>query len=446
MVIFLLAAGLVFFAKHYNAVHQSSNFSTRSFPIWDLNPGGIRQVFRSIKSLWLADYYMLLTLYLTGTMTLFTLIFCKKMDRIIGISSVIYFAGFGFYLLLWFEALAHHDYFLISVYTLPVFILLNFFRFIHRSVKRNILNYSIKAVALVFLLMNVAYGAKGNQLQYTSATNELSAHLNLHTITGYLRGIGIKPEDRVVFIPEVCVRPLYFMNQPGWVLTPADLKGTGQAKSDSMLMLGFLKSGAEYLITNDLASVFRRKSLLPYTKQLVGHHGNVFIFKIPPVKNNFRMDPAEILHIRCDAENPDSSGEYMLYSDWHYRASIGGIASEDIFRSGKSSIMVNERQPYAFTTLIHARPLDIINVSAYCRSDNINCSIACGCEGYQTLYESRIQPDSTQDGWQCLYGSFAIPSYYMPGSFRIYIWNNSGNPVYLDDMEISILRYRLYKL
>jgi hypothetical protein len=446
MVIFLLVAGWVFFAKHYNAMHKSSNFLTRSYPIWDLDRDGIRQVLRLVKSLWLVDYYMPLTLYLTGVLTLFNLIFINKMDRIIGISAVIYLAGFGFYLLLWFESLSHHDYFIISLYILPVFILLNFFRFIHLTVKRNILNYSIKAAVVVFVLMNIAYGAKGNQLRYTSAINELPAHRDLHTITMYLRSIGIKPEDRVVFIPEVCIRPLYFMNQPGWFLTPADRKGKGQAISDSLLMLGFLKSGAEYLITNDLASVFQRKSLLAFTKQLVGQHGNVFVFKIPPVKPNFRIVPKEIADIRCDAENQDSSAEYMLYSDLNYKASIGGIVKKDSARSGNFSVLVNERQPYAFTTLIHARPLDIINVKVYCRSDSINCSIACGGEGYPTMYEAKIQEDTGKTGWKCLYGSFPIPSYYTSDSFRIYIWNESGNPVYLDDMEISIVRYGLYKL
>ena len=445
MVIFILVAGWVFFAKHYNAMHMSTNFSTGSYPIWDLNRDGIREVFRLIKSLWLADYYMPLTLYLLGVLTLFTLIFIKKTDRVIGISSVIYLAGFAFYLLLWFSALSHHDYFLISLYILPVFILFNFFRFIQLSITKKILNYSIRAVVVVFVLMNIVYGAKGNQLRYNSATNELPAHRDLHTITGYLRSIGIKPEDRVVFVPEVCIRPLYFMNQPGWVLTPADRMGNGQAKSDSLLMLDFLKSGAEYLITNDLSSVFLRKSLLPYTKHLFGLHGNVFIFKIPSAEPNFRIVPQEILDIRCDAENPDSLHENLLYSDLNYKASIGGIVTQDTFRSGNFSVMVNGQQPYAFGTLIHARPLDVINVKVYCKSDSINCSIACSSEGYPTMYEEKILADSAKTGWKCLYGSFPIPSYYTADSFHIYIWNKTGNRVYLDDMEISVIRYGLYK-
>ena len=299
---------------------------------------------------------MPVTLYFMGALTLFNLIFIKKMDRIIGISSVLYLAGFGFYLLLWFEALANHDYFLISLYILPVFILLDFFGFIQRSVKRRVLNYLLKAVVVVFLFMNIAYGAKGNQLRYTTNTNDL-AYSDLHTITGYFRSIGIKPEDRVVFIPEICGRSLYLMNQPGWVLTPADRKGNGQAKSDSLLMLSFLSSGAEYLVTNDLASVFRRKSLIPYTKQLVGQQGNVFIFKIPPTKKTFRIDPEEIINIRCDAENQDSSGEYLLYNDLHYKATIGGIVTKDTV-DRENILFLSMDRPYAFTSHIHARPLD----------------------------------------------------------------------------------------
>ena len=144
-------------------------------------------------------------------------------------------------------------------------------------------------------------------------------------------------------------------------------------------------------------------------------------------------------------KTPIHQAENMFYSDLNYKASIGGIVTKDTARSGNFSILVNERQPYAFGTLIHARPLDIINVKIYCRSDSINCSIACESEGYPTMYEAKIQADTGQTGWKCLYGSFPIPSYYTSDSFRIYVWNQSGNPVYLDDMEISILRYGFYK-
>jgi hypothetical protein len=62
------------------------------------------------------------------------------------------------------------------------------------------------------------------------------------------------------------------------------------------------------------------------------------------------------------------------------------------------------------------------------------------------MYDGKIQADSAHSGWKCLTGSFALPSYYASDSFNIYIWNQVGNPVYLDDMEISIVRYGLYKL
>jgi hypothetical protein len=447
--IFALIAGWVYYAKYFNTIHKSNNFSTQTYPIWNLNFKGIRDVIQSIKYLWIPDYYMPVTLIMTGAMVLLSLAFRKKLDRIIGISTAIYLAGFSVYMLLWFDALAHHDYFLITFFIIPTFIMLNFFRYIHQSVKSKRLDIIIKAVAIVFLLLNIEYGARGNRLRYTSfVTNDLPAFRDLHTLTGYLRSIGIKPDDRVVFTPEICIRPLYLMNQPGWVLAPTNRADSGQARNDSLLLLTFLKSGADYLITNNLATVFSRKSIQAYTKQLVAQHGNVFIFKLPPEKTNFMISskPVEKLNIRCDAENPDSTGTNLYFDDIRYAASAGGNITKDIARSGKFSVLINEERPYAFTTLIHAKPLDIIKVKVYCKSDNLNCLIACGSEGFETLYDGVIRTDSSQAGWKSLNGYFIIPSYYNSGAFHIYVWNLTGYPVYLDDFEITIERYGLYKI
>jgi hypothetical protein len=270
----------------------------------------------------------------------------------------------------------------------------------------------------------------------------------LHTITRYLRNIGIKPKDRVVFIPEICVRSLYLMNQPGWVLSFASKTDTAQEQNDSISMADFVKSGADYLITNNMASIFNRKSILPYTRQLVAQQGNVYIFKIPPVRTNFVIseNPAEIFHIQCDAENADSTGADLFFDDLNYKANMGGIRSEDPVRSGKFSVLMNESHVYAFTTMIHARPLDIIKVKVFCKGDNINCNVACGCDGYETRYDSEIRADTDSTGWKCLTGSITVPSYYDSDSFKIYIYNPAGTPVYLDDFEISVERYELNKL
>jgi hypothetical protein len=447
LLIFMSVGGWISWAKYYNHLHSSGYFSTQTYPIWHLSYDEVKLGLKTIKQLWYPDYFMPVTLYLTGLMALFSLVKFKKSDRIIGLASIAYFAGLVLYTILWFEALIHHDYFLISFYILPVFIFFNFFRFLHGSIQSKKANYLIKSIFTVFLIVNVGYAARANNFRYNSWKNDSYKLQDLHHITDYLRSINIGKDDRVVFVPDVCIRPLYLMNQPGWILDVFHKNDSYQPSRDSINMRSFIKGGARYLITNDLTCFFERKSLLPYLSQLVAQHGNVYIFKLPPEKVNFKISekPRVKFDISCDAENITGNGSSLYFNDTAYTAVAGGIVSHAFHRSGKFSVLTDRNHPYAFSTAFEAKPMDVIEVKAYCYGDTINCTISCNIKKGESYYDAIMHEEKDSTGWKIVIGTFVLPSYTDTDMLHVYFWNQGGSQVYLDDFEIKVGSYDLIK-
>ncbi len=448
LLIFMAVSGWIFFAKQYNHMHSSGYFSTQTYPIWHLSRDEVRLGLKTIKQLWYTDYFMPVTLYLTGLMALFCLVKFKKSDRIIGLASIAYFAGLALYVNLWFEALIHHDYFLISFYILPAFIFFNFFRFLHGYIQNNKANFLIKSIVTVFLIVNIGYAARANNFRYNSWENDSYLKLkDIHNITDYLRSINITRDDRVVFVPDVCIRPLYLMNQPGWILDAFKKNDPDQAISDSINMRSFIKAGARYLITNDLTCFFNRKSLLPYITELVAQRGNVFIFRLPPETQNFKISekPKVRFDIICDVESIFSKGSLLYYNDTVYRASAGGVVSDAFHKSGRFSVLTNRNNPYAFNTAFLAMPMEIIEVKAACYGDTVNCTFSCNIRNGESYYDATLHQEIDSNGWQTISGTFILPSYTKTDTLHVYIWNQGGSQVYLDDFEIKAGRYDLIK-
>jgi len=79
------------------------------------------------------------------------------------------------------------------------------------------------------------------------------------------------------------------MNLKGWTLWDyAEVNDEIRAE-DSVMMADCIRKGAAWFIVNNSQSLMKRESLLPYTRDLFGKYGNIMIFRIPPVDDNFNL-------------------------------------------------------------------------------------------------------------------------------------------------------------
>ncbi len=289
LAVFLLVAGWVVYAKWYNNLHGTSQFSTFTFPIWNLKSGEIDFILHKMKVIWLKEYYLLFTLYGLLFCSLVCAVFYKRVDKIPGIASIFLLTGLVAYSILWFEALGDHDYFFIGFYILPAFIFISFFHVLLSFNMKIIYKRIMQILVLAFLVVNVHHARHRHTIRYYSWMNDYPEMQDLYQINPYLEQKGISRKDTIVFFSSPNIRPLYLMNLKGWTMWDyAEITNEIRAE-DSVMMADCIRKGADYFFVNNTKSLAKRKSLLPYTRDLFGKYGNVMIFRIPPVEDNFTL-------------------------------------------------------------------------------------------------------------------------------------------------------------
>jgi len=284
--IFLVVSGWVIYAKWYNNIHGSTQFSTFTFPIWEIGMEDIRGVLHKMNVIWSKEYFLPLTLYAVAGIAILNILFYRRIDKILGLSSIALFIGLLVYSILWFQALAEHDYFYIGFYILPVFLFINFFRIINSLVFRTIYKRLIQCLILAFVLYNVNYAQQRQNHRYQSWMNDYPEMKDLYDLAPNLEKIGISKDDTVVFYPSPCIKPLYLMNRKGWTIMNQENMTDEVVTRDKAIMKKYILNGAKYLIINDINSVESQKWLLPYTKRLIYKKGSIYIFKITPFRRN----------------------------------------------------------------------------------------------------------------------------------------------------------------
>jgi hypothetical protein len=292
--LFLVVGGWVFYAKGYNNLHGTSQFSTYTFPIWNMNAEARTLVLHKMKVIWMTEYYLPFTLYCLPVFALVTVFFYRRADKLLGVASIILLLGLVVYAILWFEALGDHDYFFIGFYILPVFLAINIF-LILRSFNGTVLYTRLLQVAIViFLAFNVYHARQRQEVRYFSWMNDYPEMQDLYHINPYLEQLGINRQDTIVYFPSPNIRPLYLMNLKGWTITDySEITGEIMAE-DSVLMEDCILKGAKYFFISNRANLVKRKSLIPYTRDLYGRFGNILIFSIPPRQSNYRITDSAV--------------------------------------------------------------------------------------------------------------------------------------------------------
>jgi hypothetical protein len=289
-----IVAGWIMYAKHYNNLHGTAQFSTFTFPIWEMSKADIKEILHLMNVLWFKDYFYPVTFYFMLGCLILAGIFHRRADKVILWLSVAYTMAVVAFSMMWFMALGHHDYFFIGFYVLPAFLFINFFVIIKSFRYSKVYDIIIRMVFLLFMAVNVFWAQDRHSGRYSTRwINDYPLVSDLHTIGPWLEQTGISSDDTIIFYPSVYIRPLYLMNLKGWVIYDHAENNPEIELRDSLQMQTYMNNGAEYFITNDLKSAADYKVFAPYMKDLYGSYNSVYIFRIPPERTNF--NPADTI-------------------------------------------------------------------------------------------------------------------------------------------------------
>ncbi len=271
--IFIIIGCWVLYAKIYNARNGCGYFSTTIYPLWKTTHNSRITVIEYVKNLWLNQYFHPYTLWFFLLAFLVNIFLIKKNLLFLLSLNILFLIGDILFSVLWFDTYQNHDYYTINLYILLISIVVTFSKAIKIIFPNTVSNIFIKAILLMFLILNINHTKKQIHARYTGWWTEYPKFKDFHTITPYLRSIGITRHDTVISIPDYSHHTLYLMNQPGWT----ECFGLNK---DSSAIAKSIERGAKYLIVASKNDIETKSYLKPFISNYVGKYNDIYIFKL----------------------------------------------------------------------------------------------------------------------------------------------------------------------
>ena len=295
LLIFTAIAAWYYYAFRYNSVNLEGVFRQGISPVWEYSNTQRNEIFEAFKKDIFPLFFNVYALGIMGILLLLTIVLVKHTNKfLLAYFAFLLFGTIGYFTLFYvvFDA---HDYYLVNILIIiPAFLLL-FLDFANRSF--NFINNKFLKIALsVITALLILLTAQINRQKYFSADEDFLVkngiyevdqkwewnHYDykkrfkaLESIRPYLQEIGIKPEEKIISIPDPTPNySLYLMGHKGWSDYDPYNKDLEYKFKRS------LKYGAEYLVVNDTVVFSERKYLEKYRNNLVGKYENVYIYRL----------------------------------------------------------------------------------------------------------------------------------------------------------------------
>lgn len=298
---------------------------------------------------------------------------------------------------------------------------------------------------LILLLFNVYYAGKAVGNRYKGWRNTYHKEkIDLYSITPYLRKIGIKKSDTVIFIPDGSNISLYLMNQKGWTQYTDARFNRGKPiryNIDSLGIRSSIDKGAKYLIINKLEDIYLYPYVQGFCHNLVGRYGSVLIFNVKDSTINFKFDRRILSDsIFCGAEKT-MNNKYLTNNDSIELENADTKSKDEVF-AGEYSAKLNNEKPYGMTF----KSTDVLYgesfvVKVWVKGAKDAKIVASGPVETGFYYtDQKIIRQDTITGWRQLKMEFFVPASIEHKELRIYLYNPDSNPAYFDNLQI--LKYR----
>jgi hypothetical protein len=265
------------YVREYNRTWNIGVFLLGILPIWDLSMEQINEVLDHVFIRWINGYFFWPTQIFFILALISTWIFWKKAEKSFLLLSGLMTIGFVSFILLFFAALKNHDYYMIDLLILSVFIMLTFFTLLLRNRKGlAIIDLSIiKVLAVIFLVVNMSNTSKEIHKRYSAVRNiqknEMYGYLEIEP---FLDSLGIETSKKVISASDRTINiSLYLMNRKGW-------SWYGTNMEDSATVADRIKRGAEYLLYHKKIDFEKNSHWNHFIKEELGVHENVTVCKI----------------------------------------------------------------------------------------------------------------------------------------------------------------------
>jgi hypothetical protein len=278
---FLLTVVLIvswyLYAAQYNKINEGGYSAFDIFPIWLMSKERLLQIFDSIRKMLFKEFFWPYLQYASVIIWIFLLTQIKKLPIFLRYILIVFPLGFFGYLILWFDVLDVHDYYLITstIVMVPVWTIL----FIFLKDNGLLSKIAVHGIVLIFFAANIWTCRHRIEERHKGWMNEwykqkLEA---VGEIEPYLDQWGVSKNDLVISLPDYSMNgTLFLMNRKGFTEYANDF-------SKKETFDHYISIGAKYLILND-TTILKNAVLQPFIVKPIGNYKNVRVFDLREIK------------------------------------------------------------------------------------------------------------------------------------------------------------------
>jgi hypothetical protein len=283
----------ILISKTYNDNNGSYYFLTTFRPYWEtINK---LDVWKGFIKVVLPEFYNCYIILFILLFFLTIIVFWKKANRYLLILTVCIFFEIVAFILLWYNNLSVHDYYLIDFYLFIPILFITVFTFLQQGLSKLIESTIFKICLLLVLIFSFCFGTAKTRIKYFDQNTFVSRNFisndenkfwdwqkwnyknnfkAFETIRPFIRKIGIKRDDLVLSIPDLSPNiTLYFMDVKGYSSL------YNEARPFKVQIEESIKKGVKYLIIND-HSIYSDTSISPYLRNKIGTFENIDFYSL----------------------------------------------------------------------------------------------------------------------------------------------------------------------
>ncbi len=238
------------YIRYYNNLHHDSYFLISPKPIWDLNPGQIRNIWSIISDKWYSSIYYYSTIHVFGILILSGFVFIKNQDKKISLITYLLLLGSIAYVMLFYAQFESHDYYFIVLIPVIIFLVLNSIYTLAIVYPKIIRSFIFKGLVLVLCVLSINYASGKLKGRYEMQPDMYSSiGLKLSATRSYLGSIGVPENAKFIIVTDKTTNgALYFINRQGWPIQ--NISEINISKMEE-----YKNQGAEYILLTDSSYV-----------------------------------------------------------------------------------------------------------------------------------------------------------------------------------------------
>ncbi len=149
----------------------------------------------------------------------------------------------------------------------------------------------------------------------------------------------------------------------------------------------------------------------------------------------------------CSAEKLNKKGDKLFAENDSTRFFNGGYRrTGKMFRTGKHAVVLTPKNVFAFTYKIkHVGPDWYFRVSVWRKSKDDKGLLVAASEKPKLFYQTaKTVVETDENGWEKLEMEVFSPPTFKSETIKFYVWNNSSDTVYFDDISLERLAHKIY--